>query len=1068
MLAALLTGLPAALLPPTAVAVGCTGSAIRGVAFRDYNANGARDAREPGIGGIVVTAVAAAGGSVSCTTAADGSYGIDPPGAFPARVEFTLPADGSLAFLTPGPAGPDSTTTVTFVAAPSSGVDVGFHNAAEYCGPNSPAAAVSDLVATCPAYGEQNNNPDGLFKDAPVLYRFPYNAGSTNLGDEGAVAAPSPTMVAKAQQIGATAGLAWNPRTQTLYAAAFLKRHAGFGPSGPGAIYQVTGGVPGLFYNFGALAGADPHPQPGQTCLSPKHNENNSSANCWLHDPNAFDAVGKASFGDLALGSAPGAPPSADFSTLYAVNLAANTLLAIPLANPGAYTSAAIPVPSNCPAVDFRPFGLGLNDGVLYVGGVCTAESTQDRSSLRAYVLAYTISRAAFGATPVLEFPLTYDRDFIRRQWQYWLNRTTFNPDESLQRNGRWAQPWLTDIAFDRGDMILALRDRNGDLFGVAGSGPDLNDPQNYTASSQGDLLRACATPAGGWSLEDDGSCGGVTTSGRNNNQGPGGGEYYYQDHQVQPPREETSWGSVVQIPGRAEVATTAFGPLEGSNATGDGGLRWHTNNTGAVARGYRVFDGTGEPIRFDSANGLGGLAALCRAAPLELGNRIWRDANGDGLQDPGEGGIGGVTVELYRSGSLVGATTTAGDGAYLFNAANVTLNGAAGIVPGLCGPGGAPVYTVRVPNSGGPNLQPALAGLSLSLARQAAPGGSLHDSDGQLDGPHAVAPLACAQLAAPGANDHSTDFGFHPPVPPTALPQALTTPEETPLAITLTGRDADGLPLVYSLVTAPAHGVLAGSPPNVTYTPELNFNGQDSFSFGVSNGRFASTPGAVTITVTPVNDPPTVPSQDPRGAQAVNTDEDTPLRFVIAAADVDDDPLTYTIVNPPAHGTLTGAQGGSLPDAIYQPAPNFNGSDSFTFTVSDGLATAAGAVEIGVGPVNDPPVAAGQAITVAPGSSIAIILGAIDVEADPLTYTIVAQPQVGALAGTPPVLTYRAPEGTSDRDQFTFRATDGQADSNLATITIRIGSDPSGLDVAPEPDLLDPRLYLPSITLDR
>ncbi len=124
--------------------------------------------------------------SVSCTTAADGSYGIDPlggsGGAFPARVEFSLPADGSLAFLTPGPAGANSRTTVTFVDAPGSGVDVGFQNPAEYCGPNSTASSVSDLVATCPAYGEQNDNPDGLFKGAAVLYRFPYNAGSTNLG----------------------------------------------------------------------------------------------------------------------------------------------------------------------------------------------------------------------------------------------------------------------------------------------------------------------------------------------------------------------------------------------------------------------------------------------------------------------------------------------------------------------------------------------------------------------------------------------------------------------------------------------------------------------------------------------------------------------------------------------------------------------------------------------------------------------------------------------------------------------------------------------------------------------
>lgn len=1065
VLAALLTGLPANLLPPAARAADCTGSAITGAAFRDYNANGTRESREPGIRGIVVTATDAGGRSVSCTTTTDGSYGIDPVGAFPVRLEFTLPADGSLAFLAPGPAGGDSGTTVTFVAAPSSGVDVGFQNPAEYCGPNSSSGVVSDLVATCPAYGEQNDNPDGLFKDAEVLYRFPYNAGSTNLGNGGAVASPTPSIVARAKQIGTTAGLAWNPRTQTLYAAAFLKRHAGFGPYGPGAIYQVTGAGPSLFYNFVTLAGADPHPQPGQKCLSPWHNENNSSANCWLHDPNTFDAVGKMSFGDLELGSAPGAVPTADFTTLYAVNLADSTLLAIPLANPGAYTATAIPVPAGCPAADFRPFGLGLNDGVLYVGAVCSAESTQDRDSLRAYVLAYPTGAAAFRATPVLDFSLTYNRGSANRQWQYWLNRTTFNPSIFDQVNVRWAQPWLTGIAFDRGDMILALRDRNGDLFGIAGGGPDFNDRQNYTAIAYGDLLRACATSAGGWELEYNGSCGDIPTAGSDNGQGPGGGEYYYQDRQASSSREETSWGSVVQIPGRAELTVTAYGPIEANNATGDGGIKWYTNSTGANARSYRVFDGTGEPIRFDSANGLGGLVALCRAAPLEIGNRVWTDADGDGVQDPGEGGLAGVTVELYRDGSLVGTTTTAGDGTYLFNAANVTLNGAAGIAPGLCGAGGAPVYSVRVPNSGGANQQPALAGLSLSLVGQdTTAGGNLRDSDGQLSGNSATAPIACASLATPGADDHTVDFGFHPPLPPSALPQSLTTAEDTPLAITLAGRDPDGQPLVFSVDVQPAHGTLVESLPNVTYTPAPDFNGQDSFTFKAGNGRDVSAPAVVTVTVTPVNDPPAVRSQDPDGVQIVSTAEDTAVSFVAAAADVDGDPLTFTVLNGPAHGTLNR----TLPDATYLPSLNFNGLDSFIFAVSDGRAETTGTVRIEVAPVNDPPVAADQALSASKAHTPTITLSATDVDGDPLVYALVAGPERGTLIGTPPQLAYRAPDNYIGPDPFTFRASDGQAYSNIATVSITVTTGPVGLDEVPEPALLDPRLFLPAINLDR
>ncbi len=220
--------------------------------------------------------------------------------------------------------------------------------------------------------------------------------------------------------------------------------------------------------------------------------------------------------------------------------------------------------------------------------------------------------------------------------------------------------------------------------------------------------------------------------------------------------------------------------------------------------------------------------------------------------------------------------------------------------------------------------------------------------------------------------------------------PRSLTTAEDTPLAITLTGRDPDGQPLTFSLVTAPVHGVLTGSPPNVTYSPDPDFNGQDGFTFRVNDGSFDSAPAAVALTVTPVNDPPVVPSQDPRGAQIVNTDEDTPVSFVVAAVDVDDDPLTYSVVTSPAHGTLSG----TLPSAAYQPGLNYNGPDSFIFAVSDGLAEVTGTVGIEVLPVNDPPVAAGQSLATTTVSTATITLAAVDVEGDPLVYRVVSGPR--------------------------------------------------------------------------
>ena len=268
--------------------------------------------------------------------------------------------------------------------------------------------------------------------------------------------------------------------------------------------------------------------------------------NCWLNDTNSFDLVGKGSFGDLDIAD--------DFNTLYTLNLSDKTLLAIPIANPGAFVATPVPTPANCPAADTRPFGLGVKDGKVYVGMVCTAESTVNRANLRAYV--YAFANGAFAATPALEIDLSTYRGSGNVRWQYWLNRTTFNPTNVDQAGGKWGQPSVADIAFDGDSMVLSLRDRNADQFGTVAGGPDPADPANYTAFARGDILRACPNGSGGWQVENNGSCGGVTTAGTGNGQGPGGGEYYFQDQQFAPSHVETTLGGQVQIPGQPDVVS--------------------------------------------------------------------------------------------------------------------------------------------------------------------------------------------------------------------------------------------------------------------------------------------------------------------------------------------------------------------------------------------------------------------------------------------------------------------------------------------------------------------------------
>src|SRR5262249_17734668 len=111
---------------------------------------------------------------------------------------------------------------------------------------------------------------------------------------------------------------------------------------------------------------------------------------------------------------------------------------------------------------------------------------------------------------------------------------------------------------------------------------------------------------------------------------------------------------------------------------------------------------------------------------------------------------------------------------------------------------------------------------------------------------------------------------------PPLAHPVSVALPEDTVAAGTPLGSDGGGDPRTCAVATQPAHGTLAGTPPALSYTPDPNFNGADSFIFTVSSNGETSAPATVTITVTPVNDPPVASDV------TVTTLEDTPVSFAL------------------------------------------------------------------------------------------------------------------------------------------------------------------------------------------
>ncbi len=180
------------------------------------------------------------------------------------------------------------------------------------------------------------------------------------------------------------------------------------------------------------------------------------------------------------------------------------------------------------------------------------------------------------------------------------------------------------------------------------------------------------------------------------------------------------------------------------------------------------------------------------------------------------------------------------------------------------------------------------------------------------------------------------------------------------------------------------------------------------------------------------VNDPPVASDQ------SVTTDEDIAKAITLVATDIDGDPLTYSIVTPPSHGTLTG----TLPNITYLPVLNYNGLDSFTFKANDGeLDSNIATVSITIIPVNDPPVASDQSVTTDEDIARAITLVATDVDGDPLTYSIVTPTSHGTLTGILPNITYTPALNYHGSDNFTFKANDGQVDSNIALVSITINS---------------------------
>ena len=170
----------------------------------------------------------------------------------------------------------------------------------------------------------------------------------------------------------------------------------------------------------------------------------------------------------------------------------------------------------------------------------------------------------------------------------------------------------------------------------------------------------------------------------------------------------------------------------------------------------------------------------------------------------------------------------------------------------------------------------------------------------------------------------------------PVALDDTAETDANTAVAIDVKANDtdADGDALSVTDATDGSNGVTVLNPDGtVTYTPSSGFSGSDSFTYVIGDGKGGSDSATVTVEVQPVLPVNTAP--DARNDVAT-TDENSVVTIDVLANDddVDGDPLNVTGVGAAAHGAAILNSNGTI---SYTPAADYSGSDSFTYSVSDG-----------------------------------------------------------------------------------------------------------------------------------
>lgn len=278
----------------------------------------------------------------------------------------------------------------------------------------------------------------------------------------------------------------------------------------------------------------------------------------------------------------------------------------------------------------------------------------------------------------------------------------------------------------------------------------------------------------------------------------------------------------------------------------------------------------------------------------------------------------------------------------------------------------------------------------------------------------------------------------------PVAAHDSAMTTQNTAVNVSVLNNDSDvdGDSLTIADVTVPANGTADIGSGMITYTPNSDFTGTDSFGYTVSDGKGGTATGTVSITVTRINTPPVA------AADSFSVDEDGLLTIPAPGvlendSDADSDPLTALVIAGPSHGSLILNPDGSF---TYTPSANYNGTDSFSYKANDGLIDSTPAtVSITLSSVNDPPVAASDAYSTNQNTALAIATPGVlgndtDDDGDSLTASVATGPSHGSLIlNSDGSFSYTPSINFIGGDSFTYTASDGNGGTTTGTVTITV-----------------------------